>query len=237
MWWFDRAAVEVGLKLRDKFQVCQFIESGTYRGVNLKFWSYRFYHVIGVELHRRYFHETDRRLDNCRNAKIICQDSSQFLKEFVDNYYQVGRQDTVLIYLDAHFYTPGEKRIREDRWVILRELQALAGFENCILAIHDFNCGGGLYGLVYDDEPLNFELVKDYLVQVNPNFSYYTNLREHCNPHTEESIIGVEGLESDFTTLETIRFHNTDRLKYRGILYCTPTPLDLTQFKLRKIIE
>ncbi len=104
-------------------------------------------------------------------------------------------------------------------------------------AIHDFNCGNGLYGLVYDVEPLNFELVRDYLVQVNPNFSYYTNLREHCNPHTEESIIGVEGLAPDIETLETIRFHNSDRLKYRGILYCTPQPLDLIRFQLKEIIS
>ena len=237
MWWYDRYAVEVGMKLRDEFQVSQFIESGTYRGVNLKFWSYRFYHVIGVELRRRYFHETDRRLDNRSNAKIVCQDSSQFLKEFVDTYCRDGRQDTILIYLDAHFYTQGEHKTKKERWVVLRELEALAGFNNCVLVIHDFNCGDGLYGLVYDGEPLNFELVKDYLVQVNPDFFYYANLRERCNPHTEESIIGTEGLEPDSATLETIRFHCTDRLKYRGILYCTPKPLDLTQFKLKETIQ
>ena len=236
-WWLDKGSCEITEQLRDHFKIGTFIETGTFRGVNLKFWSYRFDDVIGVELHRRYFRETFHRLDGRINAKIVYEDSSQFLEEFVRSYYRNERRDIVLIYLDAHFYTSGEKNTKRDRWVVLRELSSLVGCKNCVLVIHDFNCGDGLYGLVYDGEPLNFELVKDYLAQVNPNFSYYTNLREHCNPHTEESIIGVEGLDPDFTTLETIRFHSTDRLKYRGILYCTPQPLDLSQLKLKEIIQ
>ena len=234
-WWLDRGSCGITEQLRDHFKIHTFIETGTYRGVNLKFWSYRFDTVIGVDLHRRYFRETSRKLNGRINAEIVCEDSFKFLEDFAYKYYQDERQDIILIYLDAHFYVQGGQKMKEERWVVLRELQSLVGCKNCVLVIHDFNCGDGLHGLVYDGEPLNFELVKDYLTEVNSNFSYYTNLREHCNPHTEESIIGVEGLDPDFTTLETIRFHSTDRLKYRGILYCTPKPLDLSQFKLKEL--
>lgn len=233
MWWYDRNAVETGEKLRDSFEINTFIESGTYRGINLKFWSYRFEQVIGIEADREHFWRTSHRIDGRINAKVICKDSSRFLKGFVDNYYQDSRNDIVLIYLDAHFYYPREKKTKEERWVVLRELIALAGFKNCVIAIHDFNCGNDLYGLIYDREPLNFELIKDSLAQVNSDFSYYVNVRKHCNPHTEKSIIGVEGLEPDSETLETIQYHSTAaRLMYRGILYCTPRPINLEEYKL-----
>lgn len=227
MWWLDRNAIEIGEKLRDTLNIKEYVESGTFRGINLKFWAYRFDRVIGIEIDQERFWQTGRRLNRQINAEIICKDSSQYLGEYVDNYYRDGRIDTVLIYLDAHFYTPGEKKTQEDRWVVLRELKALEGFKNCVLVIHDFNCGGGLHGLVYDGEPLNFELVKSCLAQINSDFFYYVNLREHCNPHTEESIIGVKGIDPDYDTLETIRYHHSDKLKYRGILYCVPRPIDL----------
>lgn len=231
-WWLDRDACATTEELRDEFKISTFLESGTFRGVNLKFWSYRFERVIGVEVNRDYFWKTSNRLNGRINADVVCKDSPKFLEAFVDNYYLDERADIVLIYLDAHFYTQGEKKTKEDRWVVLRELKALAEFRNCVLAIHDFNYGKGLYGLTYDGEPLNFELVKNHLAQVNPDFSYYVNIREHCNPHTEESIVGVQGLEPDLVTLETISYHSTDRLKYRGILYCTPKPIDLKEYKL-----
>ena len=226
MWWLDRNAIEIGEKLRDTLNIKEYVESGTFRGINLKFWAYRFDRVIGIEIDQERFWQTGRRLNRQINAEIICKDSSQYLGEYVDNYYRDGRIDTVLIYLDAHFYTPGEKKTQEDRWVVLRELKALEGFKNCVLVIHDFNCEG-LYGLVYDGEPLDFALVKDELAKVNPDFSYYNNIREHCKPHTEESIVGVEGINPDYDTLETIRYHHSDKLKYRGILYCVPRPIDL----------
>lgn len=232
MWWYDQDATEVGEKLRDEFGITTFIESGTYRGVNLRFWSYRFNFVFGVEVDSQNYWQSSQKLDGRPNVELICQDSSRFLSEFVANYYQDRRTDIVLIYLDAHFYSG--KKTKEGRWVVLRELKALNGFKNCVLVIHDFNCQD-LYGLVYDGEPLNFALVKDELAKINPDFSYYNNIREYCNPHTKESIIGVEGIDPDAVTLETISYHRTARLKYRGILYCTPSALDLRDFTLKEI--
>lgn len=236
MWWYDQTATEIGEKLRDEFGIKTFVETGTYRGINLKFWSYRFNFVFGVETDRETYWQTSRKIDDRPNVELICKDSSGFLSEFVANYYQDNRTDIVLIYLDAHFYRQGEKKTKEDRWVVLRELKALEGFKNCVLVIHDFNYEG-LYGLVYDSEPLNFALVRDELAKINPDFFYYQNIREQCNPHTEDSIVNVEGIDPDNATIETIHYHaRADRLKYRGILYCTPNPLDLERFKLRELV-
>ncbi len=138
----------------------------------------------------------------------------------------------ILFYLDAHFYDAALPKNK--RWVVKDELKALAEFTNCIIAIHDFDCNG-LGHLVYDGQPLNFELIKEDLLGVNPYFHFYGNTREGCEVHTAESIIGVEGLEPDSDTLETIRYHDCDRLKYRGILYATPQPLDLSVFPLKEI--
>ena len=234
-WWFDRDACATTEKLRDQFDIKQMVESGTFKGINLKFWAYRFNKVIGTELDRERFWQTSRRLSGLTNAKVVCEDSSHYLAKYTDNYYLDDRTDIVLIYLDAHFYTSGEKKSKEDRWVVLRELKALRGFKNVVIVIHDFNCEG-LHGLIYDKERLDFDLVKGSLAEVNPEFSFYTNVREFCNPHTEESIVGVEGIDPDYDTLETISYHSSPRLKYRGILYCVPGPLNLSQFQLKEII-
>ena len=236
MWWYDQTAIGAGEKLRDEFNIKTFVETGTYRGINLRFWSYRFNFVFGVEVNKENYRQSSQKLDGRPNVELVCKDSSHFLSEFVANYYQDGRTDIILIYLDAHFYIQGEKKTKEDRWVVLRELKALEGFKNCVLVIHDFNCEG-LYGLVYDGEPLDFALVKDELAKVNPDFSYYNNIREHCKPHTEESIVGVEGINPDYDTLETIRYHHSDKLKYRGILYCVPRPIDSKEYKLSLLIQ
>ncbi len=62
MWWFDRKSVAVGEQLRDLFGVDVFVETGTFRGVNLKFWSYRFRAIIGVEKNQPYADMTWERL-------------------------------------------------------------------------------------------------------------------------------------------------------------------------------
>ena len=237
MWWLDKSAVETGMKFRDEFDVQLYVESGTYKGINLKFWSHRFDKVIGIEIDREHFWQTRRKLDGRANAEVICKDSGIYLGEFAANYFQDSKKDIVLFYLDAHFYLQKANKTKEDRWVILRELKALRGFKNCVIVIHDFNCEG-LYGLVYDGEPLDFALIKDALAQINPDFSYYTNMKEYCNLHTEESIIGIEGIDPDLSTLEAIHYHaQSHRLQYRGILYCTPRPLDLKRFQLKELVQ
>lgn len=186
-----------------------------------------------MEILYEYAKTTVERVKDRYNVTVINESSHKFLKSFVGFYQKWNRNDNVLVYLDAHFYNPGAKT-QEERWVILHELRALEGFDRCILVIHDVSgCGEGLHGLVYDGEPLTFDLLKDSLLRVNPKFHFYINAREFIEVHTPESIVGVKGLEPDEDTLETINFHSgSDRRKYRGALYCVPEPLDLTEYQL-----
>ena len=235
-WWFDQFAVKQVEKLRDTFNVSTYVESGTFRGVNLLFWSYRFKRVVGIEKAENYFQITKERLKARPNVYLYNGDSANYLKTFGQMYNLLfqGALNT-LIYLDAHFYEPGATT-QHERWVVLRELDALSESRNCILVIHDMaGFEEGLYGLTYDGEPLTFNLLKDSLLRVNPDFHFYRNTREFCQPHTKESIVGVEGIFPDEDTLETISYHRTDRLQYRGTLYCTPEALDLSLFQLVKV--
>ena len=229
MWWFDKKAVARGEKLRDFYKIDLMIETGTFKGLNLKFWSYRFPYVIGIEKDAAYCQLTRERIATRNNATLYHESSPQYLSSIT----RMNRgKSPVLFYLDAHFYDPAV--LPEKRWVVRDELKALNNFHNCVIVIHDFDCHG-LGHLVYDGQPLNLDLIREDLMGVNPDFHLYGNTRDGCEAHTVESITGVEGLEPDEETIETINYHNTDRLKYRGILYATPTPLDLTKFDLVEI--
>ena len=148
------------------------------------------------------------------------QDSAEFLKQFIEQYKKDKREDYVIFYLDAHFYDTQLKP--ENRFVVLRELKALKDFDKAIIIIHDFD--NNLGHITYDGQPLNLELLKEDLLNINPNFKFYTNELESCQIVKKEEVIkGIEGLEPDFETLENLDYAwSTPRLTYRGLLYCSP---------------
>lgn len=220
-WWFDRKAVETTLKLRDKFKINTYVETGVFRGINVRFWSYYFDDVMGCDISDEYLKTAKEKVANRPNVRLFKMCSNNFIEWICEGYG--NRKDIILFYLDAHFYN--SLLPKSELWVIKKELHVLKGFKNCVLVIHDFDCGG-LGHLCYDGQNLNYELIKEELNAVNPDFNYYTNAREYCDVHTRDSIKDVLGLFPDEETLETIDYHNTDRLKYRGILYCVPQKLE-----------
>jgi len=144
-------------------------------------------------------------------------------------------QKYFIAFLDAHFYNPSLPI--EKRFVILDELQALKGCENCIILIHDFDCAG-LGHITYDGVSLNFDLVKEGLMNVNPNFKYYINCREYCDIITKEEVIEgkVEGIEPTEDVLDNLNYvWSSPEKTYRGILYCVPKELDLSKYELKEL--
>lgn len=232
-WWFDKIAVEQTLKLRDKFQIKTYLETGTFRGLNIKFWSYYFDEVLGCEFNEEYYKISIDKVRDRKNIRLYNVSSEIFLNLFLKEYKEQSRKDMVLIYLDAHFYNPNLKK--EKRFLVLDELSALRDFKNCIICIHDFACEG-LSHISYDGQDLNFELIKNKLKEVN-TFFYYTNTKHFSEVHSKDSILNVIGLDPDEDTLETLKYHNSDYLKYRGILYCVPSELNLQEFKLKKFTQ
>jgi len=236
MCWLDKKAIEQFIKLRDKFNISQFVETGTFMGVNAKLHSRNFKEVLSCELIDEYFDKAKKRMEGLNNVFLFKKSSGDFLRDFIDEYKKAGRTDIVFFFLDAHFYNP--EASPEDRWVVLKELKALKGFKNCIIVIHDFD--NNLGHCVYDDEHLGLPLVKEDLMKVNPDFHLYTNELHTCDIITEEEVKEgkVPGLDPDFETLDNIRYaHSRPSRTQRGFLYAIPEKLDLKDFELRKVID
>jgi hypothetical protein len=232
MCWLDKCAVNQFLTLKDEYNISTYLETGTFRGTNVRFYSFHFPEVIGCDIDDNYIkisrqYNEDR--DNVRIEKIASRD---FLRNFVAQYYRDKRTDIVFIFLDAHFYNAA--LMPNEKWVVKEELMALAGFENCVICIHDFDCSG-LGHCCYGGEPLGFPLVLPWLNLVNPNFHYYVNDKSSASMVTPEEAVNLKGVVLDDNAMDTIKFANgTDILKYRGYLYCTPTELDLNRYNIRR---
>jgi hypothetical protein len=231
MSWTDKIAIEDILKLKDEFSVNTFIETGAYMGINAELHSQHFNEVFTCELIDEYYKTARKRLTGNKNAHVIKSHSPQFLKDFKMFYRWKKREDTVLFYLDAHFYNP--ELPADKRFVVLDELESLRNFNHGILVIHDFD--NGQFGhITYDGQPLNFDLLKEKLNNVNPNFRYYTNTE--CDVFDETSIFSLQGITLDDKVMDNITYAQQSETKRdRGILYCLPYDIDATKYRMRKL--
>lgn len=230
MSWTDKRAVETMKQLRDAFKVKTFVETGTFKGINARLHAKNFQEVITCELIKDYFLISQEKLKMYPNVKIVNLSSPEFLKQFSDEYKKAGRIDIIMFYLDAHFYDSNLPK--EKRFVVLDELRALKDFKNSIIIIHDFD--NGLGHITYDGQPLDFLLIKDDLMKVNPDFKIYTNELATCEIWNEKTILD-SGMIIDFETMDNIRYANsTPRLTYRGILYALPFEVG-KEFNLKRI--
>lgn len=219
MSWTDRESIRTMCKLRDTFGIKEFIETGTYRGLNAETHASNFQYIGTCEVNHEYFKIAQKRLKDYLNVFPIFMDSSRYLK------YWQNTKDTLLFYLDAHFFVEGSKT-NEERFVVLKELKSLENRTNSIIAIHDFD--NNEFGhITYDGISLDLPLLKDSLLKVNPNFSFYTN--------TECDIMKVSEAK-DADMLDNLRYawSKPDKGK-RGILYCLPEEINPNEFKLREI--
>ncbi|MFC1594568.1 hypothetical protein ACFL38_04505 [Candidatus Omnitrophota bacterium] len=233
MSWLDKISIETILQLRDQFNISTFVETGTFKGVNAKFQAQHFQRIETCDISEESLQIARERLRSDTNVTIVQQSSPDFLRAFVERYRKDKRDDIVFIYLDAHFYDPALPP--DEKWVVVNELKALEGFEQCVICIHDFDCEG-LGHCCYDGQPLGWPLVREHVMKVNPNFFFYTNTRELCDIYTEKTIAHVSGITLDEATLSNIQYaYTSDEKTYRGILYCTPEELDVDKYKLKKL--
>lgn len=229
MCWLDRLSIKQILELRDEFGISTFVETGVFKGVNVRLHANNFKIVLSCDIKDSYIKEAKEKTKAFKNVKIYKKSSNIFLRDFIRKYKKDQREDIVFIYLDAHFYDPN---LRE-KWVVRDELKALKGFKNCIICIHDFD--NNLGHCTYDGEPLGWNVVKDLLKEVNPDFKYYTNELATCDIIKEKDIPFVKGLVNDFDTRSNIRYAWTEpRLTYRGFLYCLPGEINLKHYDLKK---
>jgi len=169
MSWTDKVAVEQILKLRDRFNISTFVETGVFKGVNVKIHARNFDEILACDMVDEYLEKARDRCKDCKNVKIYKKHSPEFLAEFIDKYYASERNDIVFFYLDAHFYNPALGP--EEKWIVVNELKALKGFSNCVICIHDYDCEG-LGHCCYDGEHLGWPLVKEHILKVSPDFYF-----------------------------------------------------------------
>lgn len=211
MSWTDKKAIEVIKNIRDYYKTENFIETGTFMGINAEVHAKNFKNVYTIENNGIYYEKAKERLKKYKNVHQKFGDSTELLKETYDL--------LPIYYLDAHFYNKDGPR-----WQIKEELKAL-GRKTCVVIIHDFN--NNLGHCVYDGERLGMNVVGGLLKKVNPSFHYYTNNLEGCDimkPEETDDPIKKDNLKYAWST---------PRLTYRGILYCCPT--ELPDFGLVKL--
>ena len=231
MSWTDRIATEQIIKLRDEFKIKTVVATGTFIGADVEMFAQNFDEVYTVDIEDKYLDIAQGRLLGYDNITFAHMNSWEFIQYFVESYNMFGDTDTVMFFLDAHFYDPD--LAQQDRWVAVKELQVLKGFKNCVIVIHDFDCEE-LGHLIYDGEHFGWNVIGEYITRVNPNFHYYTNTREWCDIYTPENYHET-GLGVDAWLEDSIKFANTDDIKrYRGMLYAVPRELDLNKYQLKE---
>ena len=231
MSWTDFGAIETISKLVQEFKTDTLIETGTFRAQNARVMSSVFKRIFTCEVNNEYYKESCLKTLELPNVKVAHLDSSIFLKHISETF-----EEPLYYYLDAHFYDASLPK--EERFTVKKELQSIQPSDNCIIAIHDFDTKNGLGHLVYDEIPLDFDIVKEGLNKINPNFIYYINYKEACTIVTAADIaIGkLPPLELDKENLDSMAFVWSHPFKtYRGILYCVPKELDLTFYNLHKL--
>lgn len=216
MSWTDNKSIRVIKFLRDKYKIENFIETGTYVGVNAALHSKNFNTVYTIEKVEEFYDKACKRLDKYENVLQGFGNSIDYLK-YIKTY-----KDSI-IYLDAHFYDPKMPK-GKGKFVILDELKSLKGYNGPIV-IHDFD--NGLGHIVYDGISLDMDLLRPGLKKVNSNFYFYTNELSSCDIVKLNRIsIKEAGLPYDKEVRENLKYAwKEPRLTFRGILYCLPTRL------------
>jgi len=232
MSWLDKKSIEQMLKLRDLYNISTFVETGVFKGVNIRLHSFHWDTVMSCDIMDEYISISKEYTKDRHNVIIKKESSPDFLKGFINEYHKKNRDDIVFIFLDAHFYDPNLPP--EEKWVVVNELKALQDFKNCVICLHDFDCSG-LGHCCYDGQPLGFPLILEDLKNVNSDFYLYVNTKKQCDIHDEKTIYNASELIINKEVLDNVMYTNScDRLTYRGILYCTPTKLNLDKFELRR---
>ena len=224
--WLDKIAFAQWLKLREKFDIKCLVETGAGDGIGARFYAYYFPKVFSCELDVEMMRGARRKVLGKKNIFLFHQSSPTFLGRF-RRFYERGKMaDTILFFLDAHWYK---------NWPVLDELQALQGFGNCVIIIHDFKIGGLGY-VSYNGQDLDLDFVRRDLMAVNPNFRLYHNDRETACTYSKEEIAQVPGIVLDKETEWVLNYAwSSEAKKHRGMLYAIPGSLD-SSFQLKEVI-
>ena len=117
MVWIDRLSQKQVERIRDHFDIQEYIETGTFKGVNAEFQSRFFNKVTTVESNVNYYLDTAKRLRKLSNVQCDIGISEEFLRKYKSEYERNKRKDIVLFFLDAHYYNH-LATTQKERWVL-----------------------------------------------------------------------------------------------------------------------
>lgn len=150
------------------------VETGTYRGTSTKFFQESSgLPVYTVELHKRFFTYSKKRLAEQKDIHMSQGDSRSFLKDLKD---RIPADSAVFFYLDAHWYND---------LPLLEEMRIISHWEKALVLIDDFKVPGDP-GYSYDDYGPDKQLTLEYLAPLDKEM----NLRKFF-PSSSENETGV----------------------------------------------
>lgn len=157
----DSQFVALVKELRSKFNLLNFVETGTHEGETSFFFSGIFDWVFTCDVRdypkRAHFYFKD-------NIVYEVMDSPEFLRKHLA---QISEHS--IFFLDAHW---------EKRWPLREELQVI--FSRCelpIVLIDDFDVGHGLSYDTYQGKKLDFDYIKDLIPSTYHSFMNSTSSR------------------------------------------------------------
>jgi len=87
------------LNLKEKYNISNVIETGTYKGVTTRWLAMNFRNVFSIEIMRKYFEEASLSLKGFDNITLINSDSRKALPSILDKV-----KGKTLIFIDSHWY-------------------------------------------------------------------------------------------------------------------------------------
>ena len=101
MCWVDKKSVKNMFKLRDKYGINTFVETGVFKGVNVRLHSFHWDKILSCDISDEYISIAKDYTIDRDNIFIEKLSSPDFLRKFIKNYKEQGRDDYVFIFLDA----------------------------------------------------------------------------------------------------------------------------------------
>lgn len=149
------------IKLRNKFNLYQFVETGTQLGSTTVMLEKLFSAGYTIEANEKYCNFARERLS--RHVKCINDFSQEALKAL--------NVDDCLYYLDAHGHDTGGTPLKFEL-----EVLGWKKLKNICIVIHDFKVPGKDFGFDTYDYELCFEEIEGYLKAIYPEgFDYHYN--------------------------------------------------------------
>jgi hypothetical protein len=160
------------IKLKDKFNIKNCIETGTQYGASTKALADIFDKVISIEADPEYFAMAG---DNIKNDNVVLIEgkSEEILK--------IVEADNVLYYLDAHGCNIGGCPLKKELMIIAEKFH-----KNVSIAIHDFKVPEKDFGFDSYDFDLSYEEIFEYL-----NFIYPDGYKYHYNDEADGAKRGI----------------------------------------------